>query len=247
MNRVTMTSLILTLVFAISSHAADSEHTVSVTGKAEDNVKPDAAYVTVYAQADGILMVDAVKKVEKLVNEITSAVNAHNNILMNIEVTDVALGEKQTQYYRSDQEQKPASPQVTRRIRIRCKPEPEGIYEVIDKAIRAGALMQTPSSTRYSDDICSVVVYKLEQSAEVLDRVRQAAMADAKAEAKKSASLAGKSVGEVVKIGASGASHFRYPMRVMGQRADFPTEHLGTNPEGIAISHAVSVTFELKD
>ncbi len=247
MKQLTATAIVLASVLSLSTYAADSDQTVSVTGTAEETVKPDAAYVTVYAQADGILMVDAVKKVGKLVDEITSAVSAQSNTVTEITVTDVALGEKQTRYYLSYQEQKAPSPQVTRRLRIRCKPEAEGIYEVIDKAIRAGALMQTPSSTRYSDDIRSVVVYGLEQSAEVVDRVRKSAMANAKSEAQKSASLAEKSVGKVVKIGCSGSSHFNFPMRVMGQKADFPTEHLGTNPEEITISHAVSVTFELKD
>ncbi|MDA3798206.1 MAG: SIMPL domain-containing protein [Kiritimatiellae bacterium] len=247
MKQLTITAIVLASVLSLSTYAADSEQTVSVMGKAEETVKPDAAYVTVYAQADGILMVDAVKKVGKLVDEITSAVSAQSNIVTDIKVTDVALGEKQTRYYSSDQDQKSPSPQITRRLRIRCKPDAEGIYEVIDKAIRAGALMQTPSSIRYSDDIRSVVIYGLEQSAEVVDRVRKSAMANAKAEAKKSASYAEKSVGKVVKIGCSGSSNFNFPMRFMGQQADFPTEYIGSNSEEITISHAVSVTFELKD
>jgi len=247
MKQLTVTAIVLASALSLSAYAADSDQTVSVTGNAEERVKPDVAYVTVYAQADGILMADAVKKVGKLVGEITLAVNAQSNTVRDIKVIDVALGEKRTRYYSSDQVQKAPSPQVTRRIRVRCQPEPEGIYEVIDLAIRAGAVMQTPSSTSYSDDIRSVVVYGLEQSSEVLDRVRQSAMSNAKAEAKKSASLAGRSIGKVVKIGCSGSSRFNYPMRVMGRKADFPTETLGTNPDEITISHAISVTFELKD
>lgn len=72
-------------------------------------------------------------------------------------------------------------------------------------------------------------------------------MDDAKVEAKKLADLADKTVGDVVTIGCSGASHFRFPVRVMGRTSDFPTEHIGTNAEEITISHTISVTFELKD
>ena len=108
-------------------------------------------------------------------------------------------------------------------------------------------LMQTPSRTSYSDDIRSVVVYGLEKSAEVIERVRKSAMDDARSEAKKSATLANKTVGDVVTIGCSGSSHFNFPMRVMGRTANFPTEHIGTNPKEITISHVVSVSFEMKD
>ncbi len=247
MNKSTVMTVALASVLALSAYAGEGEHTISVTGKAEESAKPDAAYITVYAQADGILMVDAVKKVSTLVAEITSAVHTESNTVKSITVVDVALGEKQTEYWRSDQKPESPRPQVARRLRITCEPSPNGIYEVIDKAIRAGALMQIPSRTSYSDDIRSVVIYGLEQSAEVDERARQAAMNDAKAEAKKLAALAGKSVGDVVTIGCSGSSRFNFPMRVMGRTPDFPTEHVGTNPEEITISHSVSVTFELKD
>lgn len=247
MKQLTVTAIILASALSLSTYAADRDHTISVTGKAEETVKPDVAYVTVYGQADGILMVDAVKKTDKLIEEITSAVKTETNTLKSITVTDVALGEKKVEYWRSDQKQESPRPQVARRILITCVPNPAGIYEVIDKAIRAGALMQIPSSTSYSDDIRSVVVYGLEQSTEVIERVRKSAMDDARSEAKKSATLTNKTVGDVVSIGCSGSSHFNFPMRVMGRKANFPTEHIGTNPKEITISHAVSVSFELKD
>lgn len=247
MKRLTVFPAVLASMLAITSHAADREHTVSVTGKAALKAKPDVAYITLYAQADGILMVDAVKKTDTLVAEIITALKSDTNAVKDISVVDVALGEKKNEYWRSDQKEESPRPQVVRRIRIRCKPDPVGIYEVIDKGIRAGALMQIPSTVRYSEDIRSVVVYGLEQSAEILDRVRKQAMADARSEADKSATLAGKTVGDVVTIGCSGSSHWGMPMRVMGMQADFPTEHIGTNPEEITISHTVAVTYELKE
>lgn len=247
MRRFAVVSMVLMMGPALSCVAAEREHTISVVGNAEETVKPDVAYVTLYAQADGILMVDAVKKVETLIGEITSAINTQTNTVKDITIVDVALGEKRQRHWGPDQKDEAPRPQVARRIRVSCEPEPAGIYEVIDRAIRAGALMQIPSTTSYSDDIRSVVVYGLENSAGVLDRVRRSAMEDAKAEAKDLADLAGKTVGDVVTIGCSGSSHFSFPVRVMGRTADYPTEHVGTNPEAITLSHRFSVTFELKD
>ncbi len=238
---------VLGSMLVLSVRAADREHTVSVTGKAEVKVKPDAAYITLYARADGILMVDAVKKADKLVDEITTAITTETNIVKGVAVIDVGLGEKKTEVWRSDQKEEAPRPEVARRIQITCKPEPSRIYEVIDKGLRAGALMQIPSRTSYSDDIRSVVVYGLEQSSEVLERVRKAAMDDAKSQADKAAALAGKKAGGVLTIGCSGSTHWNIPMRVMGMKTDYPTEHIGTSPTEITLSHAVSVTYELKD
>jgi len=236
---------VLSSMLAFSAQAADREHTVSVTGKAEVKVKPDAAYITLYARADGILMVDAVKKADKLVEEITTAIKTETNIVKGVAVVDVALGEKKTEVWRSDQKDEASRPEVVRRIRITCKTEPAGIYEAIDKGLRAGALMQIPSRTSYSDDIRNVVVYGLEQSSEVVERVRKSAMDDAKSEADKSAALAGKKAGGVVTIGCAGSTQWSISMRVMGMQTDFPTEYIGTNPAEITLSRTVAVTYDL--
>ena len=247
MKTCTVMTVVLGSMLAFSSYAADREHTVSVTGKAEVKVKPDAAYITLYARADGILMVDAVKKADQLTSEITAAIKSETNTVKGVTVVDISLGEKKNEVWRSDQKEEAPRPEVARRIQIACKPDSAGIYEVIDKGLRAGALMQVPSSIRYSEDIRSVVVYGLEQSSEVLERARKLAMDNARSEADKSAKLAGKKVGEVVTIGCSGSTHWNMPMRVMGMQADFPTEHIGTNPKEITISHIVAVTYELKE
>lgn len=247
MKHLLAVSVAIASMLVLSSYGEDRQHTISVTGKAEEKVKPDTAYVTVYAQADGILMVDAVKRADRLVEEINAAIRSESNVVRSVSVVDVGLGEKATEYWRPDQKEEAPRPQVARRIRVTCEPMPDGLYQVIDKAIRAGALMQIPSRTSYSDDIRSVAIYGVEHSAEVVERVRKAAMADAKAGAEKSAALAGKKVGEVVNIGCSGPAHWVMPMRVMGVQSQFPTEHIGTNPDEITISHSVSVTFDLKD
>jgi uncharacterized protein YggE len=249
MKRFTVMFVVFTSILTLSTYAEDRQHTISVLGKAEENVKPDSAYVTLYAQTNGILMVDAVRKADKLVEEITSAVLSESNVVKTISVSDVALGEKITERWRPDQKEEAPCPQVVRRILVTCKPLPDGIYQVIDKAIRAGALMQIPSRISYPEDIRSVVVYGLEQSTdtELIDRIRKAALNNAKAEAEKTARLAGKKVGDVVSIGYLGITPRAIPMRVMGMQSQFPTEYIGTNQNEITISHSISVTFELKE
>lgn len=249
MNRFAIATLVLSGAVAFPSPAAGTQRTITVTGKAQESVPPDIAYVTLYAQADGILMVDAVRKAERLVDDITAAIRTQTDTVRDITVVDVALGVKSQRFWVSDEKETPPRPQIARRIRVSCNPSPAGIHEVIDQAIRAGALMEIPSATSYPDDIRSVAIYALEHSGEVVDRVTRSAMDNARVEAQRLASLAGKNAGDVVRIDCSASARFpfRFPIRIMGSSADLPTEHVGLNPEGITISHTVSVTFELKD
>lgn len=62
MNRPVIVSMILAGTLAGSAHATDGQNSIGVTGEADEKVKPDVAYVAVYALAEGILMKDAVKK-----------------------------------------------------------------------------------------------------------------------------------------------------------------------------------------
>lgn len=222
------------------------DNTVTVTGKAVLKHKPDVAYVTLYIKADGILMTDAAKKADQKVEEVKKAIQEKFKDIQSFEVSDVVVGEAQREYWGPDRKEDVPRPEIARRLRIATAPNPTQVYELIDTAIRAGALMQIPSSVRYSDDMRSVVVYGLVKSPELESQTREAAMADAKQRAQKLAALAGKKIGDVVNIGCSGSYPEGFPIRVMGREADFPTEHLATNPNEITISHTISVTFELK-
>ena len=67
--------------FPLLAHSADCDNGLKVTGKASESVNPDIAYITVYAQANGLLMEDAVKKANSLVNEINEAVREESEII----------------------------------------------------------------------------------------------------------------------------------------------------------------------
>jgi uncharacterized protein YggE len=84
MKLLILTTAMIFSMLTLSSYAADLEHTVSFKGKAEVNVKPDTAYIILYAKADGILMVDAVRKADNLVTEITEAIKSDTNTVKEI-------------------------------------------------------------------------------------------------------------------------------------------------------------------
>lgn len=238
------------LVFALSAfpilaHSSDCDNGLKVTGKASESVNPDIAYITVYAQANGLLMEDAIKKANSLVNEITRAVKEESEIIKRILIEDEALGQTRSEPWRSSQTGETPKPQVTKRIRIYCEPKPSEIYKIIDKSIRTGALMQVPSSTRFSNDVSSVVAYGVVEYSEVVKRLKKQAIDDARKKAEELANLAGKKVGNIVGIGCSNSRSFKESMRYMGHLPNFPTEYIGISSEKILITHDISVSFKL--
>ena len=241
-------TLVLTIAlfsFPLFAHSADCDNGLKVTGNARESVRPDIAYITVYAQANGLLMEDAVKKATSLVNEITKAAKEESEIIKKIIVKDLAVGQTQSEPWRSNQTGETPKPQVTKQIRIHCEPKPTEIYKIIDKAIRTGALMKEPSRTTFSDDVSSVVAYGVIEYSEVVQRLKKQAIDDARTKAEELANLAGKKVGDIVGIGCSNSRSFRESMRFIGQLPNFPTEYIGLDSEEIIISHDISVTFKL--
>ncbi len=241
-----ITILLLVLAFAFPLYASECENSVKVTGWAELKTKPDIAYITVYAQADGVLMVDAAQKANKLVEDIVTAVKKESNVIKKITVQDVALGQTKTEYWRSNQQKEIPRPQVTKRIRIQCIPNPAEIYQIIDRAIRADAVMQVSPRFQFSNDTQSIVVYGLVDSKEIVERVRKLAINDAKTKAGEISKLAGKLIGDVVGMGCSSVSSWKESMRYMGKLVDFPTEYIGSNPEEITVTYSISVSYRLK-
>jgi uncharacterized protein YggE len=246
MKKYAFLVFVILIIFGISKVYAECNNALQVTGEASEIVKPDVAYVTLYAQAEGILMEDAINKTEKLVKEISEAVKKETTIIKQIKIKDISLGETKSEVWRSNQTQEPPRPQVTKQIRVFCEPNPKEIYKIIDRAIRSGALMQISSSIRYHDSVPSVVAYGAENVTEVIDRLKRLAIEDAKNKAEKLATLVGKNIGDVVGIGCSSVRSFEQSLRIMGQLPDFPTKHIGLNPKEIKIVHNISVSYSLK-
>lgn len=246
MNKPLLLCIAVCFVLFSSYANAECSNALQVRGEAKKVVKPDIAYVTLYAQADGILMEDAVKKADKLVADITAAVKEQTTIIRKIDIEDFSLGETQSEMWRPNHSQEPPRPQVTKKIRLSCDPVPDKIYQIIDLAIRAGAVMHVASSIRYGDNSPSVVAYGAENVQDVLVQLEKAAIVDARSKADNLAHLAGKQVDDVVGMGCSNIGSFEQSMRIMGQLPDFPTKYLGINPKEIEIVYTISMSYSLK-
>lgn len=246
--RTTMFLTVAVLAFFLQlSHVglAQEKNTITVTGTAKVEAKADIAYITLYIKADGILMVDAVKNAKQKVEQIQKALKEKHKEIKNIEVVDIEIGEKSTEYWSGEQKEEPPRPEVVKRMRITIAPDPALAHQVIDTGIRAGAIMQIPQSIYYSDEIRSVVLYGLLDASKREDEARKKALEDAEKNAKATAELVGKKIGDVVSVGCALGYAWPQPIRIMGCEADFPVKHFGVNPEKIEIAHSLTVTYEL--
>ena len=223
------------------------ENSVSVIGKGEVKLKPDVAFVTLYVKGDAVAMVDAAKQVNDKVEEVKTALKNYKQI-KDIEINDAAIGEFQRRVYMSsDDKEEGQHPEIIRRLRITMSPNPAKVYQVIDTAISAGAVMQIPSPITYPSEDKTLVVYGLLKSADAEAQSRQTALADAKKQAETLAALAGKKVGGVMKIASDGLPpESKFIARIVGRESDLPTAYIGHNSKEITVGSSLNVVFELK-
>jgi uncharacterized protein len=222
------------------------KYTITATGTAKLDRKPDVAYITLYVKGSGILMVDAIKKAAEKTGEIEKALKEKHKEIKDIQIQDISLGEKNREMWSSDQKEETPRPEVTKQIRITIPVNIDLAAEIIDTAMRTGAVLQKPSSVHYSGEIDSVVVFGLNDESSVINEAKKKAVEDAKDKAKQTAVLLGKTVGDVVSIGCGGSSSFS-SIRINGQETDFPGEYVSVNPNKITISQCIPITFELKN
>jgi uncharacterized protein YggE len=221
------------------------ENTISTTGTADIERKPDISYVTLYVKGDGILMADAIKRAREKSEAIQKAIKENHKGIKEVEITDIEIGEKGSRYWSSEKEDEPPRPQVTKRMRITIPPDQILAHQIIDTAIREGAVMQIPSSTHYSGELHSIVIYGLLDASAAEDEAKKKAFEDAKTKAQEMAALASKKIGDVVSISCGRSITFPGRMYISGRQADFPTEYVGIDPNKIDISYSLSVTFQL--
>jgi uncharacterized protein YggE len=245
--RMRVLLVVIAVVFGTQTVGATEEarNTITVVGTGKVTRKPDVAYVTLYVKGDGILMTDAVQTAKGKTGEIEKALKEKYKEIKDLAVADIEIGEKRKEYWRSDEKDEIARPEVVKRLRITLPPNAQLAYEVIDTALRAGAIMQIPSSVHYSDEIRSVVLYGLVAFSESENQAKQKAMENAKDNAEKTAALVGEKAGDVVSVGCSSSSSWSHEIQIMRHEADLPTKYLGLDPHRIEVSHCVSVTYEL--
>jgi uncharacterized protein YggE len=192
-------NLIIILLLSAGTVRAE-EKTVTVIGKANLIYKPDVAFVTLFVLADGVLMSDEAKKANEKLQEIKKAFQENIKDMRSLEVADIVVGEVERMNWMSERRDMAPRPQIAKRIRITMEPNVKKIYDLVDKAIRAGALMQIPSSSFSSHDSRTLVGYGWINSNLAEKQAREAAMNSAKLEAGKLAAFADKTIGKVVRI-----------------------------------------------
>ena len=237
------------LLIAGVAHAgwADDCHKISVTGSATRQLKPDVAYITLFVNGEGVLMSDAAKKSDDNVEAVLKAVKEGRTNIIDIAVTTVDVGEKSSRVWSGDSQNAPPRPQVSRQLRIVIPPDLTLAYEIIDAAIRAGAILTRDSMTHYSGEVSGTVVYGVQDGAAIEEELKKDALEDARKQAEKTAQLAGKSVGPLCSIGCQSTATWPQGMVFGGKTTGYPTQYVGTDSKQIEIKTTISTTFELQD
>jgi uncharacterized protein len=245
----TMAKVAAAVLFGIllAGAARADENSVSVLGKGEVKVKPDVAIVTMYVKADALTMVDAAKQAGEKVDEVKKALKIYKQI-KSIDVSDAAVGELQKRVFTpADDKEEGQHPEVIRRLRITMSPNPAKVYQLIDTAISAGAVMQLTSLISYPYGERLMVVYGVLNSADAETQARQAAMADAKKQAEALAALSGKKVGSVIKLTSDRVPpDSKLTVQIMERDDTSPATYTSHSSEEVAVPSCLTVVFELK-
>lgn len=242
MRKVLATVALVTAGIILSGSAiGEDRDTVMGRGKATVMKDPDVAYVTLFIQGDGMLMADAIKQAEEKSAAVEKAITENCPQTRQIEIIDLEVGDKASRF--SSSQSGSVRPQLIKRVLVTIPPDPALASRVIDQAIRAGAVINRPTTTSFSNKY-SAVMYGLVGFGAAEDEARKLAFEEAKLSARKLAELAGKKLGEVISISSSDRGSgmvFSIPR----QEAEFPTEYLSKKPTGIEVISKVAATFEL--
>ena len=244
--RMWIAVLSLGMMMSVAAQAA-CENTVSVSGASQLEKAPDIAYIVLYVKGDGILMTDAVKNAAQKADEVIKAIRLDRPQVLDVKSETSEIGEKRNQYYSSADKDESPRPQVVQRLMVSIPPIPSLAYEIIDAALRAGAVMSIPSSTHYSGEINSVVVYGVQNAKDVEEEAKKLAFEDAKKNAEDSAALAGRKLGIVNSVNCQSVQGFSQQVYFSGRKAQFPTKYIGISPEKIEINGSVTVTYNFAE
>jgi uncharacterized protein len=248
MNAYRMSVLTVLFIAGVAQAAwADDCSKISVTGSATRQLKPDVAYVTLYVNGDGVLMSDAAKKSDENVEAVLKAVREGRSNIVDIAVTTTDVGEKSSRVWSGDQQNASPRPQVSRQLRIVIPPDTALAYEIIDSAIRAGAILTRESMTHYSGEVRGTVIYGVKDASAVEEELKKEALEDARKQGEKTAQWAGKTLGPLCSVGCQSTTAWSQGMTYGGRSAEYPTKYVSADPSQIEIKASVSTTFELQE
>lgn len=236
--------MVVIVLLPFASNAVDV-NTLSVSGTGKIERKPDIAFVTVYVNNDGILMTDTAKQAKAKVEAIQKALRTNHKSIKAIDVTDIQIGEKRNEMWGPEMKKEPARPEMTKRIRITIPPDMDLALNIIDTAIREGAVMKAPSHVQFGGEVDTVIVFGLTESDSLADEVRKQAFDDAKVKAEKISAMTGRKLGRISSVGCSGGD-IEQQIYTFGRKENYPTKYISADPSHVEVTASVSVTFELQ-
>ena len=239
--------IICVMLIALLPYVAEASepNTLAVSGTGKLERRPDTAFVTLYVNGDGILMTDSAKRAKEMADSVEKALRSHYQNIKGIEVKDVQIGEKRSEMWGPEMKREPARPEMTKRIRITIPPDANLALDIIDTAIREGAVLKSPSNVQFAGEADTVIVYGLTESDAISDEVRKKAIDDAKIKAEKLSALIGRALGRISAVGC-GSGDIDRQFYSFGRRDDYPTKYISADPTRIDVTRSISVTFELQ-
>ena len=244
LNKSVVSMLVIVLCYgAIAAFAGDDVAKVSASGKAEKSVKADTAWIIIYLSADGILMTDAEKAYQEKFAKLESVLKEKFKDIQSIEQKTIAIGQKRSNYV---PDQNKPQPEIRKQIIVVLPPDTKLASDIIDTAIRNGAMLTADNQSYYSGQLNSVVIYGLKESTEAEKEVQKLAFADFKKNAETIAALIAYShLGNVSTISVSGTTTGGQQIYIPGMNMPLPFKYYALEPDKIKVSAAVSGTFEI--
>jgi uncharacterized protein YggE len=221
--------------------------TVTVTGDAVLQRKPDVAYVTLFLRVDGILLEDAVKESASRTEQIQRALRNAYPEIKDIQLKESYLGEGRPAMGigRDRANAYPPRPEVSQSLLIVIPPNPELAVKIIDAACRMGCVMGSPGGPWGGPAQLSAVIFSLADPAAAHDEALTAAIADARVKAARLAGSLDKKIGDVLQINVMGGFGFE-AFAGRARNPVMPRLHLiSTSPDAVEVQAKITVSFAL--
>lgn len=244
MNKILTYVIGLTLFVFMSAASATNVPRDSITLSGSSNIyaSADVAYVTLYVQSKGLLIIDAENNATETIAAIRKDLKQSFAEIIKIEETLISAGAGKRSWKREDDVSKPV---VIKRIRITAPPKQELLFNIVDKSIRKGALLRIPSDISYPGKIKGVIVYGIKNYSKLELDAKKLAIKNAKKQATEFADMIGKKIGAISGLACSGSIQW-----TSGYTADqdaYPTKYIGLSKDKILISHKVTVSFKMAE
>lgn len=234
--------VILCFLFGAAAFSETDDNTITLPGIAKFEVKPDIAFIKLFVCGKGILLVDSEKSAKETINQIEKELKAFEKNISALQISDYSVGENQQRVWSSDRDNEPR-PEIIKQLLITCEPNPEIIYQIIDKAIRNGAVLNIQTNISYSGDIKSSVIYGISKSDEIEKKLINEIIIDCRNKASLIAAEFGKKIKEIVKIADCGSSN---AYRIYGRQTDIPSDYFSADPLKIVVNKSLNITFKFE-